>query len=122
MVPHWGGCKLVRLYGGRYNRRVAGLGGPTGHESIAWVTFPIGNRPHKALPRSALLEKHPVRRVGGAEGAEEITLLRFNLVRGPKAREDRSTGLLGNCYPILGTENPAALRNAIFGRPFRADP
>jgi hypothetical protein len=24
--------------------------------------------PHKALPRSALLEKHPVRRVGGAEG------------------------------------------------------
>jgi hypothetical protein len=26
------------------------------------------NRPHKALPRSALLEKHPVRRVGGAEG------------------------------------------------------
>src|ERR1700681_3274964 len=26
-------------------------------------------RPHKALPSSALLEKHPVRRVGGAEGA-----------------------------------------------------
>ncbi|MEA3148566.1 MAG: hypothetical protein QOI53_4221 [Verrucomicrobiota bacterium] len=24
--------------------------------------------PHKALPSSALLEKHPVRRVGGAEG------------------------------------------------------
>ncbi|MEA3162411.1 MAG: hypothetical protein QOE88_229 [Verrucomicrobiota bacterium] len=28
-----------------------------------------GIRPHKALPSSALLEKHPVRRVGGAEGA-----------------------------------------------------
>jgi hypothetical protein len=82
-------------------RRVAGLGGPMGHESIAWVTFPIGNRP---------------------EGAAKIMLLRFSLVRGPKAREDRSTGLLGNCFPILGTENPAALRNAIFGRPFRADP
>ena len=25
----------------------------------------------KALPRSALLEKHPVRRVGGAEGARD---------------------------------------------------
>jgi hypothetical protein len=32
-------------------------------------TLPIEVRPHKALPRSALLEKHPVRRVGGAEGA-----------------------------------------------------
>jgi hypothetical protein len=28
-------------------------------------------RPHKALPRSALLGKHPVRRVGGAEGARD---------------------------------------------------
>jgi hypothetical protein len=32
-------------------------------------------RPHKALPSSALLEKHPVRRVGGAEGAPESTAL-----------------------------------------------
>src|ERR1700730_16692803 len=31
--------------------------------------FNLAVRPHKALPRSALLEKHPVRRVGGAEGA-----------------------------------------------------
>src|ERR1700676_992602 len=32
-------------------------------------TCKIVIRPHKALPRSALLEKHPLRRVGGAEGA-----------------------------------------------------
>ncbi len=28
-------------------------------------------RPHKALPRSAVLEKHPVRPVGGAERGKE---------------------------------------------------
>ncbi|MEA3205803.1 MAG: hypothetical protein QOG92_1486, partial [Verrucomicrobiota bacterium] len=60
------------------NTRSAGLEVLKGHESIAqalaWVTFFIGNHPHKALPRSALLEKHPVRRVGGAEGAAEIVL------------------------------------------------
>jgi hypothetical protein len=38
---------------------------------LAWVIVFIGHRPHKALPSSALLEKHPVRRVGGAEGAAE---------------------------------------------------
>src|ERR1700692_3292132 len=52
---------------------------PKGHESIAqalaWVSFFIGIRPHKALPTSALLEKHPVRRVGGAEGAAESRLI-----------------------------------------------
>ena len=31
----------------------------------------IASCPHKALPSSALLEKHPIRRVGGAEGAEK---------------------------------------------------
>ncbi|MEA3206342.1 MAG: hypothetical protein QOG92_2041 [Verrucomicrobiota bacterium] len=49
--------------------------GPKGHESIAqasaWVLYFQWNRPHKALPSSALLEKHPVRRVGGAEGAQK---------------------------------------------------
>ncbi len=34
---------------------------------------PRATRPHKALPRSALLGKHPVRRVGGAEGAPDRT-------------------------------------------------
>jgi hypothetical protein len=33
-------------------------------------------RPHKASPRSALLEKHPFRRVGGAEGARDAGLLK----------------------------------------------
>jgi hypothetical protein len=55
---------------------------PKGHESIAqalaWVSFFIGIRPHKALPRSALLEKHPVRRVGGAEGATESRATRVH--------------------------------------------
>jgi hypothetical protein len=36
-------------------------------------------RPHKALPRCALLEKHPVRRVGGAEGAAEIVLRSYDM-------------------------------------------
>jgi hypothetical protein len=50
--------------------------GLKGHESIeaqalVRVGFFIGHSPHKALPSSALLEKHPVRRVGGAEGAAE---------------------------------------------------
>jgi hypothetical protein len=40
-------------------------------QALAWVSFFTGNRPHKALPSSALLEKRPVRRVGGAEGAAE---------------------------------------------------
>jgi hypothetical protein len=49
----------------------AAICAPKGHESIG---FTLGNLflsscPHKALPSSALLEKHPVRRVGGAEGA-----------------------------------------------------
>jgi hypothetical protein len=35
-------------------------------------------RPHKALPSSVLLEKHPVRRVGGAEGAAESGLAIIN--------------------------------------------
>ncbi|MEA3206405.1 MAG: hypothetical protein QOG92_2117, partial [Verrucomicrobiota bacterium] len=51
-------------------RHICGL---KGQESPG---FSLGNisideRPHKALPSSALLEKHPVRRVGGAEGAAE---------------------------------------------------
>jgi hypothetical protein len=36
-----------------------------------WEPFTKPVRPHKALPSSALLEKHPVRRVGGAEGARD---------------------------------------------------
>jgi hypothetical protein len=52
---------------------------PKGLESIAqglpWEAYFFASCPHKALPRSALLEKHPVRRVGGAEGAPEIAAL-----------------------------------------------
>ncbi|MEA3147347.1 MAG: hypothetical protein QOI53_2904 [Verrucomicrobiota bacterium] len=57
--------------------------GLKGHESIAqtsaWVYISNENRPeaHKALPSSALLEKHPVRRVGGAEGAAEIVFRKY---------------------------------------------
>jgi hypothetical protein len=36
---------------------------------------PRATRPHKALPSSALLEKHPVRRVGGAEGGARSNVL-----------------------------------------------
>jgi hypothetical protein len=53
-----------------------GILAPKGLENIdaqglPWETYFIAPCPHKALPRSALLEKHPVRRVGGAEGAAE---------------------------------------------------
>jgi hypothetical protein len=48
---------------------------PKGYENLAqglpWVWGFNATRPHKALHRSAFLEKHPVRRVGGAEGAPE---------------------------------------------------
>jgi hypothetical protein len=50
--------------------------GPTGHENLApglpWEPFYNASSPHKALPRNAFLEKHPVRRVGGAEGAKVL--------------------------------------------------
>ncbi|MEA3206939.1 MAG: hypothetical protein QOG92_2668 [Verrucomicrobiota bacterium] len=53
--------------------------GLKGHENDS-LGFTLGNLfyrscPHKALPTSALLEKHPVRRVGGAEGAAESRLI-----------------------------------------------
>jgi hypothetical protein len=60
---------------------------PEGHESIAqalaWVIFLYCNRPHKALYRSAFLEKHPVRRVGGAEGAAENRVIPPCGIRSP---------------------------------------
>jgi hypothetical protein len=51
-------------------RHICGL---KGQESPGFSlgNISIDDRPHKALPSSALLEKHPVRRVGGAEGAAE---------------------------------------------------
>jgi hypothetical protein len=50
---------------------------------LPWEACFIASCPHKALHRSALWEKHPVLRVGGAEGAPEsrsvIPLQFFNL-------------------------------------------
>src|ERR1700682_1094503 len=69
-------------------------------------------RPHKALPRSVWLEKHPIRRVGGAEGARKhspafawVTPKRV----GPEAEEAReyvsrrsppsSVHMRSKCFP-----------------------
>ncbi|HEY6842224.1 MAG TPA: hypothetical protein VI114_13460, partial [Chthoniobacterales bacterium] len=55
-------------------RHICGLKGqesPGFSQGFSLGNISIDERPHKALPSSALLEKHPVRRVGGAEGAAE---------------------------------------------------
>jgi hypothetical protein len=66
-------CPGVGPFVGRQVREFA----PTGLEDSA-QGFNPGNRPpatrpHKALPRCALGEKHPVLRVGDAEGAADRT-------------------------------------------------
>ena len=64
-TPEVNGAKLRGIWGILLPRR--------GYRIQPWGStlgnFNLAVRPHKALPRSALLEKHPVRRVGGAEGA-----------------------------------------------------
>src|ERR1700694_413862 len=49
---------------------------------------------HKALPSSALLEKHPVRRVGGAEGARDAGTSR----RLAPIAAQKSECAIGTCY------------------------
>src|ERR1700686_640557 len=76
--------------------------------------YPIKVRPHKALPRSALLEKHPVRRVGGAEGAAESS---YATTHPPKTRLRRLiAGPLS--LPPPGRKN---LPKARFLTPFGTD-